>query len=161
VGDRAAREQVEEADDPAVPRVVLQLLDLAELDERDRKVGADPIDDDDEEGEEDLVPEVGDPEHVPKPGEHAGDPPGPSAVSPYRLVSGCPRGGGGPPPQGAGRTSTVPPARSIAWRAAAEKACARTVRGRWSWPRPRTLISPRLATSPWARSAAGSTVAPA
>ena len=48
---------------------VLQLLDRAEVDIRHGDVGPEPKDRDDEDREENLVPQVGDPEHVPQAGE--------------------------------------------------------------------------------------------
>ena len=63
--ERAAGEEVEERDDTACVRV-LQFLDRAEVDVRNRDVRAEPEDPDDEDREEDLVPQVGDPEHVPQ-----------------------------------------------------------------------------------------------
>ena len=72
VRDRAPGEQVEEPDDPRVLGLLLQVLDRVEVDERDRQVGADPVQPDDRQREEDLVPQVGHPEHVPQAGEHGG-----------------------------------------------------------------------------------------
>ena len=82
------------------------LLDRREVDERDREVGADPVHRHDQEREEDLVPEVGYPEHVPEPGEHAGGPPEPAEPTAYRLVRALPRAAGRRSPHGAGSTST-------------------------------------------------------
>ena len=53
-------------------RVVLELLDRVEVDVRHGQVRAEPVDRDDEEREEDLVAEVGHPEHVPQAGQHGG-----------------------------------------------------------------------------------------
>jgi hypothetical protein len=62
-GERTAREQVEEPE-RARRVVLLQLRDLVEVDVRDGHVRTDAEDEDDEDREEDLLPEVGDPEHV-------------------------------------------------------------------------------------------------
>ena len=57
---------------PLLFGLVLQLLDRVEVDVRNRQVRADPVDRDDEDREEDLVAEVGHPEHVPQAGQHGG-----------------------------------------------------------------------------------------
>src|SRR6266540_389635 len=97
VRDRAAREEVEEAHDPGVLRLLLQVLDRVEVDERDRQVGADAVDPDDQQGEEDLVAQVGHPEHVPQPGEHGGArPPLASGTPSLAVGQGVPLGRGTP-----------------------------------------------------------------
>ena len=65
---RAAREQVEEADRAPAPvrGRVLQREDGVEVDVRDGQERAEPEDRDDEDREQDLVPQVRDPEHVPQ-----------------------------------------------------------------------------------------------
>ena len=51
---------------PDVLRRLLQHLDLLEVDVRNGDVRPEPENEDDEDREEDLVPQVGDPEHVPQ-----------------------------------------------------------------------------------------------
>src|SRR5262249_43996350 len=161
VRDRAAREQVEEADDAGVLRLVLKVLDRGEVDERDREVGADPVDAHDDQREQDLVAQVGHPEHVPQAGEHGErDLLWRREARAYRLVRAFPLAGGRRR-NGSGRRSVRPPAASIARVAAAENACARTVSAFVSSPRPRTFTRPCLATRPRDRSVPGSTSVPA
>ena len=62
--ERAAGEQVEEAEHARLVGRLLEALHLLEVDARHRDVRPDPVQDDDEQREEDLVPQVGDPEHV-------------------------------------------------------------------------------------------------
>jgi hypothetical protein len=69
-GQAAPREQAEEPEHPALGRLLLELLHRLEVDPRRRDVGPEAVQGDDEEGEQDLVPEVGDPEHVPEAGQH-------------------------------------------------------------------------------------------
>ena len=71
LGERAAGEQLEEAHHAAAALgLALQLLDGVEVDARRRDVGAHPVQGDDEQREEDLPPEVGDPEDVPDARQH-------------------------------------------------------------------------------------------
>src|SRR5262249_53254031 len=119
----------------------------------------------DEDREEDLVPKVGDSEHVAQarePGHGADDLLSTRVCEcTYRLVSAFPRAGGRRSPHGGGITCVVPPAPSIARTAAAEKPCARTVSDFVSSPRASTFTRPRLATRPCARSDSGVTSVPA
>ncbi len=63
--ERAAREQVEEAEHAArALRLRLQLLDGLEVDVRHGDVRTHPEHEDDEDREQDLVPQVSDAEHV-------------------------------------------------------------------------------------------------
>ena len=107
LGERAAGEQLEEAHHAtAALGLALQLLDGVEVDARRRHVGAHPVQGDDEQREEDLPPEVGDPEDVPDARQHgegswsaAGR--RPRSVSGWRT--GCPaRGDAGRPRAWAG-----------------------------------------------------------
>jgi hypothetical protein len=59
--EAAAREQVDEVQEAAGARLVLQ---DARVDDRDRDVGAEAVDRDHEQREQDLVPQVRDPERV-------------------------------------------------------------------------------------------------
>src|SRR6266511_746678 len=97
VRNRAPGEQVEEPDDPRALGLLLEVLDRVEVDERDREVGADPVDPDDDQREEDLVAQVGHPEHVPQAGEHGGArPPLAAGSSSLSVGEGVPLGGGTP-----------------------------------------------------------------
>ena len=69
-GERAAREQVEEAEDAAGLVGGGDALDLVEVDPGHDDVRAEQVDGDDEQGEQDLVAEVRDLEHVPQACEH-------------------------------------------------------------------------------------------
>ncbi len=57
--ERAAREQLQEAEDAPVLGFVLQLLDRRQVDAGHRDVRAQPIDGQHHQCEQDLVPEVG------------------------------------------------------------------------------------------------------
>ena len=111
---------------PPSRRLLLERLDGLEVDAGHRHVGAEPVQRDDEEREEDLVPEVRDPEHVLQTRQHRTGLLGRRGVS-YRLVSALPLAGGRPSPNGSGSTSTVPPAAVMACSADFEKAWAVTV----------------------------------
>ena len=69
-GEGATREQVEEAQGAAGPLSSGDLLDLVEVDPGYDDVRAEQVDADDEQGEQDLVAEVRDLEHVPQACEH-------------------------------------------------------------------------------------------
>ena len=69
-GERAAREQVEEAEHAAGLLRGADGLDLGEVDTGHDDVRAHQVDADDEQGEQDLVAEVRDLEHVPQTCEH-------------------------------------------------------------------------------------------
>src|SRR5690606_38298541 len=122
-----------------------------------------PVDRDDAEREEDLVPKVGDLEHVPHGGDHGWVPSrGVSGGggrfrgwSTQRLVRALPCAGGRPFPNGGGRISTVPPAEVMASSADFDTAWAFTVTLRVSSPRPRTLMRPFLFARPFDRSDSG------
>src|SRR3546814_19993210 len=65
LGERAAREQLEEAEDTgALFGLALQLLHGVEVDAGRGDERAEPVDPDDQQGEQDLPAQVGDPEHV-------------------------------------------------------------------------------------------------
>ncbi len=68
--ERPAGEEVEDPDEPALGRLVGKLLHPVEVDAGHRDRSPQPVDTEDEEGEEDLVPEVPDPEHVAEDGQH-------------------------------------------------------------------------------------------
>ena len=72
LGQRTAGEQVEEADHAGrAGRGGRQRLDGAEVDARAGDVGPEAVDRDDDQGEENLVAQVRDPEHVRQVGERA------------------------------------------------------------------------------------------
>ena len=153
VRDRAAREQVEEPDDAAVVRPVLQVLDRARSRRTEpagaRRAGRRAMMHD---REEDLVAQVGHPEHVPQAGEHGGatSSPGPDGTAAALAVGQCvptSRRAAVAPRRGDDLDACRRPPRSPASRPR-EKACARTVSAFVSSPRPRTLTRPRLATRP-------------
>ena len=126
-----------------------------------RDVRADPVEGDHQQREEDLAPQVGDPEHVPHAGQHgvgswsAALPAAAGGSMDQRLANWLPWTGGRRSPHGLGRTSTVPPAAVMAASAHLEKAWAFTVTVRDSSPRPRTLMSAPLWAMPLACRVAG------
>ena len=114
--------------------VSLDVLDRARVDPGHRDVGAEPVEREDEAGEEQLAPDLGDPECVGDRGDH-------------RLL-----------PSRSGSTSVqVPPAASIFSLAAALKPCAETVRFlRSSSPLARIFTGTRLRRArPRSRSVVG------
>ena len=160
--ERAAGEELEEAEHAALLGLLLQLLDAdrgrCPAPGRATRTGRGPASG----GEQDLVPEVRNLEHVLEAREHGGAPFGPVAVGEtlrdvQRLVCALPLAGGRPWPNGGGRTSTLPPAAVMALSADFEKAWARTVTLRVSSPRPSTLISAPLWARPVAWSVSGVT----
>ena len=76
LGERPAREEVEEPEHAAALGVGLQLLDRLEADAGHGDVRAQPVEGDHGQREDDLVPKVGDLEHVLQAGEHRGSPSG-------------------------------------------------------------------------------------
>ena len=57
---------------PVLSALCCSCLIALEVDVRNRQVGTEPVDRDDADREEDLVAEVGHPEHVPQAGQHGG-----------------------------------------------------------------------------------------
>jgi hypothetical protein len=75
VREAGAREELQVGEDAArLLGLALQLRDLVEVDAGGGDVRAQPVDGDDRQREQDLVPQVGDPEHVPQAGKHVCSP---------------------------------------------------------------------------------------
>src|SRR5690606_34140682 len=123
--------QVEEAQRPAGARVVLQALDGLVVDAGDRDVGTEAVHRQDQQGEQDLVAEVLDPEDVADAREHRASSSAAWSAPDQRFANWLPWIGGRPE-NGSGRSSTVPPAALTASCADADAACTRTVTDRVS-----------------------------
>ena len=68
--ERSPAEEVEQPDETRRLRLIREGLHLVEIDTRRRDRGPEPIDAEDEQRVQDLVPEVPDPEHVAVDGKH-------------------------------------------------------------------------------------------
>ncbi len=142
LGQGAAGEQVQEAEDAALVGLALQVLDGGEVDAGHGDVRAQPVQEDHEQREQDLVAKIHHLEDVLQAGKH-----GVLRLvrrlgvknSGQRLDRALPAAGGRPWPNGSGRTSTVPPAAVIAASADLEKPWADTRSERVSSPRPEHL----------------------
>ena len=99
-------------------------LDRVEVDARRRDVRPEPVQGDDQQREQDLAPQVGDPEHVLQAGQHGwllvSGAAGQRSLG-QRLANWLPLTGGRRSPHGRGRTSTLPPAAVMAASADLEK----------------------------------------
>ncbi len=69
-GQRPAGEEAQEAEHATLVGLLLQLLHGGEVDPRGGDVGPQPVEGDDSQREQDLVPQVHDFEHVPQAGQH-------------------------------------------------------------------------------------------
>src|SRR5690606_543542 len=152
----ATREQVEQTVDATGRLKALPQPHGLEVDARDRDGGAEAVHGEHGKREQDLGPEVRDPEHVAVDGEHYLE------LLPHSWGSTrAERGGGGRfqsrvrPDEGHPITSAVPPAASIFAIADAENLWALTVRARSMSPSARTLTRPRWRIMPRSRRLSG------
>ena len=97
-GEGSPREQVDEPEDSGALRRRLEAVHRAQVDAGDGHLRAELVEPDDDQGEDDLVPEVRNLEHVLEASEHRGSSDLARASRRYRLVNALPRAGGRPRP---------------------------------------------------------------